>query len=1049
MRAPSDIPRRLPHASRRARWTIAIVIAVLVVLAAFLQRGASYYVSYLWFRSVGFSTVWDKTQVVELSLSATFSVVFFAILWGNLWLADRLAPSMLPVDDELVSRWQNLVAGRMPWVRVVVAALFGLIGGTSAHGQWDNWLLFSNAAPFPATDPVYHLNDGFYVFRLPFYSWLVSWFFVAIVVTLLLTLVAHYLNGGVRPHMAGQRVGPRVKAHLSVLLAVLALVQGASYYLQRLSLVLSQKYVVDGATYTDLHATSPALVLLMAIAVIAAGLLLYNVRQQGWLLPAVAVALWGLVWLLVANVYPAIVQTFVVQPAENVKEAPYITRNIKATEAAYGLQGVQQVTFQGNAEVSPSQVTGGTPQATANRETLANVRLLDPSVMSSTFAKQQSIWGYFDTSGPSVDRYDLTGPGGQLKLTPVLIAARVLKPSGVDPSSWVNTHLEYTHGFGAVVAPANQSGVDLSDGYPNYSLSDLPPHGQPSLSGQNAQPRVYFDATSDSIGDYVVAGSAQPELDYEDNNGNQAYSSYTGSGGVQVGGTVRRAALALTLGDINVLISSQVTSQSRVILYRNVVQMLGKVAPFLSYDSDPYPVVLGGQVYWVVDAYTTTDNYPYSEQADTSRLPSTSGLYGQSFNYISNSVKAVVNAYSGQTWLFVQQPNDPIIQTYENAFPKLFTPMSKANSIIPGITSHWRYPEDLFVVQTNMYQRYHQSSASIFYSNAQRWDVAQNPAVGEVGTTTSTLPTVPTLLPLSTVSSPSPESVMPTYELMALPGQDQQSFVLTELFQPHSSGDRQDLTAFMTASSDPNDYGELTVYQTPPNATVYGPYQVTTAIDENPTISKEITLLNQNGSQVVLGSVLPVPVGETLLYVQPLYVEQTQNQMARLADVIVVYNGTAYDSGNASLDGALCKVTNSDGSHPFANYCSTYAAKAPPVVARKTGTEKPHTTTTTAPSSTTVVTPSTTTPSSTAPPSAVTPPSIVLPGRQHESVAQLLAGAQEDFALASAALKQGNLVDYSQDIAAGEALVAKAAQQAGPPTGTTTTTTGLASKKAT
>ena len=1040
MRAPSDIAGRLPHASRRTRWVIAIALVVLVVLVAFLQRGASYYVDYLWFRSVGLSTVWDKTQLLEIGLSVIFSLVFFGLLFGNLWLADRLAPPLLPPDDELVARWQSAASGQMPWIRLGVAGLFGLIGGVSAHSQWDNWLLFSNAAPFPATDPVNHLNDGFYVFRLPFLSWLASWCFAAVVVTFLLCLVAHYLNGGVRPHSTGQRVGPRVKAHLSVLLAVLALVQGGSYYLQRLSLVLSQKYVVDGATYTDLHATSPALVLLIAIAVIAAGLLLYNVRQQGWLLPSVAVALWGLVWLLVANVYPAIVQAFVVQPAETVKEAPYITRNIKATEAAYGLQGAQQVSFQGNAEVSPSQVTGGSAQATANEQTLANVRLLDPSTMASTFAKQQGIRGYFDVSTPSIDRYVMTGPTGTPKETQVLISARELNPGGIDPSTWVNTHLEYTHGYGAVAAPANQSGVDLSDGYPNYSLSNLPPEGQPSLSTQGAQPRVYFDASSQAVGDYVIANSAQPEVDYENSSGNQTTSSYAGSGGVRVGGVFRRSALALSLGDFNLLISSQVNSQSRVILYRNVVEMLHKAAPFLSYDSDPYPVVLGGQIYWVVDAYTTTDNYPYSEQADTSRLQPSSGLYGQAFNYISNSVKAVVNAYTGKMWFFVQNPDDPIIQTYQNAFPKLFTPMTKANSIIPGIVDHWRYPEDLFTVQTNMYQRYHQTNEQSFYSNVQAWDVAQNPSVGEVGTTTSTLPGLVGVVPVAPASPPSSQSVMPTYELMALPGETQQSFVLVEPFQPHSNGDRQDLTAFMVASSDPSDYGQLTVFETPPNSTVDGPYQVTTAVQENPVISKEISLLNQNGSVVVLGDVLMVPVGQSLLYVQPLYVEQSQNQVARLADVIVVYNGTAYDSGNASLDGALCRVTNSDGSHPFARYCSTAAAKAPPVATQPQpkGSHPAATTTTVRTPATTLAPTSTTTAATSTVPATTS--SSVPPIGPHESVAQLLQQAVQYFALAKASLEKGDFTAYSNDIAAGEAAVALAQREAGPPATTTTTT---------
>ena len=310
MRAPSDIQRRYPFASRRARWAAVIAVVALIVVIASASHVASFYTDYLWFRSVGFSSVWTKTVTIELGLGTTFTIVFFALLWGNLRLADHLAPSpgAVPPGDELVARWQELAGARMPLIRFVLAAAFGLVGGVSAHGQWNNWLLFSNAQPFTAAsspwkngDPINHLNEGFYVFRLPFLDWLVGWAFSALVVTFLLCLVTHYLNGGIRPHSAVQRVSPKVKAHLSVLLAVLALVEGASYYLQRLSLVLATNSLFDGADYKEVHAVRPALILLIAISVIAAGLFLYNVRQQGWLLPIVAVALWGLVWVLVAK----------------------------------------------------------------------------------------------------------------------------------------------------------------------------------------------------------------------------------------------------------------------------------------------------------------------------------------------------------------------------------------------------------------------------------------------------------------------------------------------------------------------------------------------------------------------------------------------------------------------------------------------------------------------------------------------------------------------------------------------------------------------------
>ena len=1014
MRAPTDIPpRHFSLASHRARWAIGIAIVVLIVVVAFAHNIASFYTNILWFGSVGFGSVWVKTFTMQLGLAATFTVVLFGLVWFNLWLAERLAPlsATLSPGDALVSRWQELTFGRTRWIRVVVAVIFALTGGISAHSQWVNWSLFSNAQPFtsasaPAggTDPLNHMNDGFYVFRLPFLDWLTGWVFSALVVTLLLCLVAHYLNGGIRPSASMERVSPRVKAHLSVLLALLALDQGVRYYLQRLSLVLSTKYVVDGATYTDVHATRPALLLLIAISVIAAGLFLYNVRQQGWLLPAVAAALWGLVWILVANVYPALVQSLVVNPAENVKEQPFIGDNITATTWAYGLEGVVPETFEGSRTVTASELTGKSAQSLANKQSLANVPLLDPSVpgMNSVFSKQQGFREYYTMSGPSTDRYDLAGPNGDTAETQVLISARELDSQGA-PGSWVSQHLQYTHGYGAVVTPANGNGVN-SNGYPKFTLSGLPPSGEPSLS---SEPQIYFSTNPDVASGYVVANSNEPELDYESPTvpGDQVSSHYTGSGGVKLGGFFRRLAFALSFGDYNILISGQVNSDSRVLYDRNVVQRLEKVAPFLTYDSNPYPVITNGKLYWVVDAYTTSDNFPYSQQANTDRLPSGSQLANERFNYVRNSVKAVVDAYTGKMWFFVEDPNDPILETWRQTFPSIFTPMSDADHDIPGITDHWRYPENLFVVQTNMWQRYHQQEPSVFYNNSQGWSIAQNPAAGEVGAASTSVPALGT--PFTQAPSAPPSYVMPSYELVALPGQTQQSFVLLQPFVPSTNGGRQTLTSFMTASSDPNDYGQLTDYTIPSDQSVDGPYLVSTAVDENPGISQEITLLNHDNSKVVLGSVVITPIGQSLLYTQPMYVEQSSNQVPSLDDVIVVYDGKAFHSGTAdpTLAAALCNVTNPDGSHPFESYCPS---------APSTSTPK-----TTTPARTTK-TPGATTTTTTAPPATSQAPV------QTGTVTKDLAQAEQDFALASAALKQGDLATYQSDIQAGEALVALA-----------------------
>jgi uncharacterized protein len=1043
MRASSDIPRHFPIGSRRLRWVLVIGVIVLIVLIASIQHIASFYTNFLWFQSVGFSSVWAKTITVQAGLAATFSVVLFALLWGNLTLSDRLAPlGTAPAGDELVNRWQELAGAHMKWIRLGAALLFALIGGVSARGQWNDWLLFSNSVPFSSSsapwngvDPLNHLNDSFYVFRLPFLSWVVGWAFSALIVTLLLCAVTHYLNGGIRPLSAVQRVSPHVKAHLSVLLAVLALVQGVNYYLQRLSLVLGTNHFFDGASYADVHAMRPALVLLMAISVIAAGLFLYNVRQQGWLLPVVAVVLWALVWALVANVYPALVQSLVVNPSQNTKEAPYIQDNITATNAAYGLQSctssasptsscVTAQNFQGDGTVTASDVTGNSLQAQTNKQTLANVPLLDPTVMNSTFLKQQGFRGYYTMSGPSTDRYNLPdGPAAKSEKTQVLISARELDPTQV-PASWVNTHLQYTHGYGAVLAAANQSGVDPSDGYPSFSLSSLPPQGQPPLS---TEPRIYFDTNSLSTSGYVIANSNQAELDYENPSGGEVTTHYDGTGGVPVGGLVRRTAFALSFGDFNILISGQVKSGSKVLYYRNVVQRLENAAPFLSYDGDPYPVVLNGRLYWVEDAYTSTSNFPYSQQANplgTSRLPGTSELGYENFNYIRNSVKCVVDAYNGTMWFFVQDPNDPMIEVYERAFPKLFTKMSEANSMIQGITSHWRYPEDLFTVQTDMYGRYHQTNAQVFYTNSQQWGIAQNPSSGEVNAATTTVPPLPgALVPVQQAPA---ESVMPIYELTALPGQTQQSFVLLQPFVPYSNGDKQNLTAFMTAASDPDDYGQLTVFTIPAGQTVDGPYLVSTAVTTNSAISEEITLLSQRGSKVVLGNVIMVAIDQSLLYVQPLYVEGEANGVPRLDDVLVVYNNTAYHSGsgNPSLDAAICQITNPDGSQPFSSYCPGGPKTPPPI----STTPPPSKTTTTVPTS-----PTTTTTTTTKPTSATT---LVLPN-QNNTIAQDLAEAQQDFSYANAALRQGDLATYQNDIGAGEALVALATKLAETETTTT------------
>lgn len=1023
MRTPQDLPRRLPRTSRRFRIGVLVAVVVIVILVTSLRSVATFWTDYLWFKEVHFLSVFRGVLVNEVILATIFTVAFFAIMMLNLTIADRVIPrSGVMPEDELVVRYRQVVAPHARTVRIVVSAIFALLAGIGTRGEWNNWILFLNKTEFHQTDPLNHLDYGFYVFQLPFIQFLVNWLFAAIIVVTIVTAVAHYLNGGVNFQASGERVSRRVKTHISVLFAILALIRAGDYYLARISLVLNRRYFVNGATYTVVHALRPADIILIVAALFAMVLFVYNTRQKGWLLPGVAIGVWIVVYLLVGVAYPAFIQAVRVNPSEITRERPYIADNIKATQYAMGLSAVAQSKQQiSNSPLTPSEVSGNTPQAVANQEALANVRLLDPQFIANAFDKDQELRSYFTLDNLNTDRYILNG-----HLTETLVAARELNQSGV-PAGFVNQKLEYTHGYGAVVAPANETGVTAA-GTVNYSLSNLPPQGQPSLSGPNSQPRIYYGDASPT-GSYVVAKSKQPELDYETNNGAQQATTYSGPGGVPAGSLLRRTAFALRFGDANILLSGQVDPSSRVMFYRNITQRVEKAAPFLKFDSDPYPVVLNGRVEWIIDAYTTTNNLPYAQEADTSRLTTGKDTLGSTtFNYVRNSVKVVVDSYTGQMKFFVVDPSDPVIQTYEKAFPDLFTPVSQADKLFPGITSHWRYPQDLFIVQTNMYGRYHLSDPNQFYTQAQAWNVAQDPGSGTPGQ--GTVIGTQQLAPNGQIITSQTARFTPTYLITHLPGQTKERFLLLEPFVPVSQGDKQqNLTAFMTAESSPQGKGSLQVFTTPPGSNVYGPLLAGAAISANTTISSEISLLNQNGSKVLLGNLVTVPIDNTLLYVEPLYVASSTNAVPQLDDVIVVYDGTAYDSGNASLDKALCKITNPDGSRPFQNYCNTAAANRQslgnPGGNASSGSSSSTSTSTSSTTSTTVPSSSTT-----------------LPAAQGNTVAQLVTNARNELNAANAALSSGDLATYQKDVNQANADLAEAQKRQSSSATTTTTAPG-------
>ncbi|MET0666389.1 MAG: UPF0182 family protein, partial [Acidimicrobiales bacterium] len=657
MRAPSDMPpprrRRQRRLSPRGRVILILVAVGLFLLITSLRGIAGFYTDYLWFESLGKANTFRTILGAKLSLAGIFIGVFFALCLANLVIADRIAPRFPPMgpEEDLLRRYHDIVDTRAGWVRAGVAFLFAVIAGAGVSSQWDQWLLFINRVDFGVEDPQFHTDIGFYVFQLPFLSFVVSWLFAALVIILLITAVAHYLNGGIRVQNPGPRVTPQVKAHLSVLLALLALVKVADYWLQRYELTLSTRGTVDGALFTDVKAQLPATYLLLMIAVLSMALLIVNIWRRGWVLPVLAVGLWGFVAVVAGGIYPSFIQRFRVEPAESSREAPYIERNIEATRAAMGLAEVSTRPFDYNEELTSQQLQD-------NDETVRNIRLLDPRVVTDTYQQLQAERPFYRLNDLDVDRYEIDG-----ETTQVVISARELSTSGIPQQSWEGQRVAFTHGYGAAVAPAN---AVTTEGRPDFVLGDIPVD-----SGDSAldvvQPGIYVGENLDG---YSIVGATRDEINYQTAGGETVTNRYDGSGGVAMNSWWRQAAFALRFGEVEPLISNFVTNESRIIYVRDVQDRVAQLAPFLQWDADPYPVLLDGRIQYVLDAYTTTDRYPYAQRADVDQLPPGSGL-DHSFNYVRNSVKAVVDTYDGTVDLYVVDPDDPIIEAYRGAFPEL------------------------------------------------------------------------------------------------------------------------------------------------------------------------------------------------------------------------------------------------------------------------------------------------------------------------------------------------------------------------------------------
>jgi uncharacterized protein len=876
----------LPHLGGRGRLVIAavaVVVVFLIVASVFVGQ----YTDLLWFRSVGYSSVFSRRLVTEVLLFLVFGAVMGTIVAANVIVAYRLRPPFRPVSQEQdqLERYRRMLQPVRGWVLAGIAVFIGIITGASASRHWETWLLWRNGTSFGIKDPQFHRDVSYFAFTYPMQRFVLGTLFAIVVVSLFAVLITAYLYGSLRLQTPGPKWTPASRVHISILLGVFVLLKAVAYWLDRFGLAFSGRGIVTGPSYTDVHAVLPAKTILVFVAIICALLFFANIFTRNWTLPAIAFGLMVLSAIVIGGLYPLIVQHYKVQPSAQDLEAPYIQRNIEATQLAYGITPTQvtQVQYPGVSPLSPAQ------QRVAVAKNV-QLRVLDPNVVSQTFEQlqqQRSFYKFEDSL--DVDRYSLTRGASP---TDVVIGTREVTIAGLQPNqrNWINEHLVYTHGYGVVAAQADSA---EPDGSPDFIEEDIPPTGALSRiqPHHTYQPRIYFGQSSPSYSIVGAPPGTRPrELDRPIDTGTgQINNTYNGGGGVPIGSTWRKLLYAWKFKDKNILLSSGVNSASRILYIRDPRARVAKVAPWLTLDGDPYPVVVDGEILWVVDGYTTTDGFPYSEQQSlgtstkTSLNTTSNAVAAQSntkINYIRNSVKATVNAYTGQVELYAwnqASDPDPVLRTWEKAFPGVV----QSESAMPqGLRDHMRYPEDLFNIQRTLIAHYHVTNPRAFYNGTEFWNVPYDP-------------TVPGNIP------------QPSYYMTMSPdgGITPPVFSLTS---PLVSLSRRNLTAYLSVDSQPGpDYGKFKLLILPANAGLAGPGQVQNELDSNTTISPQLTLLSSGGSTIIKGNMLTVPVAGSMLYVEPLYVQASGGQTFP-----VLRKFLAYSDGNAAYESTLGEALN-------------------------------------------------------------------------------------------------------------------------------------------
>jgi uncharacterized membrane protein (UPF0182 family) len=863
-------PVSVPTLSRRAKLVIGAIVVLLVLFTA-IGTLTNVYVDYLWFAETRYTQVfWTEVQTRAL-LFAVAGVGTGGLVSLAIYLAYRFRPTFRPMslEQQNLERYRQSIEPRRTLVLTVVGVLIGLFAGIAAQGSWQTWLEFRNGQPFGQVDPQFGKDISFFVFDYPFIRLVLGFAFWIVLLALIGSLLTNYVFGGLRLQTPGQKLTPAARVQISVLLGLFVALKAVAYWMDRYGTVYSTRGdVFTGASYTDVNALLVPKTILIIVAAVCALAFFANIFFRNFLLPAAALVLLLISSLVIGVAYPAIVQQFVVKPSANQKEAPYIQRAISSTLNAYDLTKVKKLDYAKNT-TGDTVDTGPALNALRNdTQTIPNARLLDPNVLSETFTARQQIRNIYGFAPKlDIDRYTIDG-----KTQDYVVAVRELNSAGLsgNQASWINAHTVYTHGNGFVAAPANQvvSVAGQEGGEPNFSTGNLPTKGNIPVD----QARIYY---GEMITDYSVVGApkgASPrEFDQPDSTGQgQVDNTYNGKGGVAIGSFFRQLTFAIYYRERNFLLSGAVNDDSKVLYVRDPRQRVEKAAPFLQVDGDPYPAVINGRVTWILDGYTTSDSYPYAERMqlgeasqDSVTGVGTAALPDEQFNYVRNSVKATVDAYDGTVTLYAWNGQDPVLKTYEKAFPGLIKPKSAMSQ---ELVSHVRYPEDLFKLQREVLTRYHVTDPAVFYAQSDRWQVPNDP------------------------THDTTEAQPPYYILAERPGDTTASFQLTSALNAYQ---RENLSAFISASSNPATYGQIQILQLPGNTPFRGPRQVQQSFITNAAVSRDLTLFNGANSKAVFGNLLTLPIGNNgLLYVEPLYVQGTgENSFPLLRKVLVDYGG--------------------------------------------------------------------------------------------------------------------------------------------------------------